>query len=224
MGSILWGEIHEYVMYTLGLGGGVMKRAGYLIALSLCLPAGLLPTGPAGAADSVGYASSLRPSASQAPPGDAAHPIAWKDQIYRNAALSTSDKGALEVTFNDQSKLSIGPNSELTVDQFVYSGSAGSDQQILKYTKGAFRFISGGVPKDKVKLETPTATIGIRGTIVRTLVTPDGTTTVGVDHGMVFITSALNGSIVQLSAGEKVTIKPGGDIGTITLGKVEGCD
>ena len=196
-----------------------MRGAARLIALCLSLTATR-----ALALESVGYASSLRPSASQAAPGETAHAIAWKEDIYRNASLSTSDKGALEVTFKDQSKLSMGPNSELTVDQFVYSGASSSDQQILKYGKGAFRFVSGAVPKDKVKIQTPTATIGIRGTIVRTLVTPDGTTTVGVDHGMVFITSLLNGQMMQLSAGQRVTLRPGGQFGTIALGKVEGCD
>ena len=196
-----------------------MRGAARLIVLVLSLTATR-----ALALESVGYASSLRPSASQTAPGEAAHSIAWKEDIYRNASLSTSDKGALEVTFKDQSKLSMGPNSELTVDQFVYSGTSSGDQQILKYGKGAFRFVSGAVPKDKVKIQTPTATIGIRGTIVRTLVTPDGTTTVGVDHGMVFITSLLNGQMMQLSAGQRVTLRPGGQFGTIALGKVEGCD
>lgn len=181
-------------------------------------------TAPAHAREAVGIASSLRPSASQAAPGESAQPVAWKDQIYRNAELATSDKGALEVTFNDQSKLSIGPNSEMKVDEFVYSGADGGGEQILHYTKGAFRFISGSVPKQNVKLQTPTATIGIRGTIVRTLVTPDGATTVGVDHGMVFITSVMTGQTLQLTAGQKITLMPGGQLGSITLGKVEGCD
>ncbi len=196
-----------------------MRGVASLIALCLCFS-----TGTAFAVESVGHASSLRPSASQTAPGQTAHPIAWKDQIFRNAELTTAATGALEITFDDQSKLSMGPNSVMTVDEFVYQGPNHNDQQILNYAKGAFRFISGTVPKDNVKIETPTATIGIRGTIVRTLVTPDGTTTVGVDEGLAFITSVLTGQTIQLSPGEKITIKPGGELGTITLGKVEGCD
>ena len=192
-------------------------------AIAVALAVGL-KLAAASASEPIGYASSLRPSASQVPPGESSREIAWKDRIFRNAELTTSEKGALEVTFDDQSKLSMGPNSEMKVDQFVYSGSQGSGEQVLKYTKGAFRFISGSVAKDKVKLETPTATIGIRGTIVRTLVTNDGSTTVGVDHGTIFITSFLTGQTIQLNAGQKLTIQPTGSFGTITLGKVEGCD
>ena len=194
-------------------------RRASLIALILCHVAAQALAG-----EVVGEASSLRPSATQAEAGGTAHAVAWKDQIFRNAQLATSEKGALEVTFLDKSKLSIGPNSSMTVDNFVYAGSGSSGQAVLKYTKGAFRFISGAISEKNVSLETPTATIGIRGTIIRTLILPDGTTIVGLDEGSAVITSVQTGQSVQLTAGQKITIKPGGELGTITLGKVEGCD
>lgn len=196
-----------------------MLRRALLIALSLCCSAA-----PVLASEIVGEASSLRPTATQAEAGGNARPISWKDQIFRNAQLVTSDKGALEVTFLDRSKLSIGPNSSMTVDAFVYSGSGATGQQVLKYAKGAFRFISGTIPEKNVSLQTPTATIGVRGTIVRTLILPDGTTTVGLDEGTAVITSIQTGQSIQLSAGQKITIMPNGSFGVITLGKVEGCD
>ena len=67
-------------------------------------------------------------------------------------------------------------------------------------------------------------TIGIRGTTLRTLVTDDGTTTVGLDSGDAFVTSKQTGQTVHLTPGEKVTIKPSGEVGNVELGKVEGCD
>ena len=129
----------------------------------------------------------------------------------------------MNVTFLDSSTLAMGANSTAIVDEFVYSGPGGSGAQTLKYVKGAFRFISGNVPKDKVKIETPTVTIGIRGTTLRTMVEPDGTTTVGLDSGQAVVTSRQTGQAITLNLGEKVTIKPGGEIGGVTLGKVEGC-
>ncbi len=187
-------------------------------ALSLALP------GAAHAAEAVGAASSLRPQASQTPQNAARADISLNAQIFRNAVLTTAAKGALEVTFLDKSKLSMGGGSSLVVDEYVYAGPGSPGRQALRYTKGAFRFISGGIPKESVRVETPTVTIGIRGTTLRTLVTEDGTTTVGLDSGDAFVTSKQTGQTLSLGPGEKVTIKPNGVIGEITLGKVEGCD
>jgi hypothetical protein len=175
------------------------------------------------AADQVGFVSAVRPMADQTLPQSPTVPVGFNAPIFRFAQLRTAPQGALEVTFLDRSKLAMGPGSRLVIDQFVYAGPGGAGQQVVRYTKGAFRFISGGIPKDQVHIETPTVSIGIRGTTIRTLVTDDGTTTVGLDHGNAFVTSKLSGQTVFLSPGEKVTIKPNGELGPITLGKVEGC-
>lgn len=188
------------------------------------LCAAMLGLAPASvAAEPVGQASSLRPAAMQKPPGAAQAPIAWKDPIFRDAELATGAAGALEVTFADSSKLAMGPNSELVVDEFTYSGQKGSGTQVIQYTKGAFRFVSGGVQKEKVQLKTPAATIGIRGTIVLTKIEPDGTTTIGVEQDEAVVTNTATGESVVLSEGEKITIKPGGDMTGVTLGQVDGC-
>ena len=175
------------------------------------------------AAEAVGSTSSLRPLAQQTLPRAAATVLSLNSAIYQNAELRTAPQGALEVTFLDKSKLSMGPSSSLVVDQYVYAGPGGAGTQVVKYTKGAFRFISGNIQKDKVRIETPTVTIGIRGTTIRTLVTDEGTTTVGLDHGEAFVTSKQTGQTVFLTPGEKVTIKSNGEMGPVTLGKVEGC-
>ena len=197
-------------------------RAGWVLqisaALSLALPAAVQ------AADVVGAASSLRPSATQTPPNVSGTEISINAQIFRNALLTTAAQGRLEVTFLDRSKLSMGGGSSLVVDEYVYAGPGNPGRQVLRYTKGAFRFISGAIPKDSIRVETPTVTIGIRGTTLRTLVTDDGTTTVGLDSGDAFVTSKQTGQTVHLTPGEKVTIKPSGEVGNVELGKVEGCD
>lgn len=175
------------------------------------------------AAEQVGFASAVRPMAQQSVPQGPTVPVNFNAPIFRFAMLRTAPTGALEVTFLDRSKLSMGPGSQLVIDQYVYAGPGGTGQQVVRYTKGAFRFISGTIPKDKVRIETPTVSVGIRGTTIRTLVTEDGTTTVGLDHGDAFVTSKQTGQTVFLTPGEKVTIKPGGEMGPVTLGKVEGC-
>lgn len=175
-------------------------------------------------AQAVGKATNLRVAAQQTPPNARPSNLVRLAPIFRNAQLTTSPTGALEVTFADGSKLSMGANSTVVVDAYVYSTPGGPGEQSVRYTKGAFRFISGTIPKDKVSIETPTVSVGIRGTVVRTFVEDDGTTTVGVDDGVITVTSKQTGQVLTLGAGEKVTIKPGGEFGQVQLGKVEGCN
>ncbi len=199
-----------------------LTRAKWLFVISASLSLAVSPV--VRAAEEVGAASSLRPRASQTQQHATAVELSLNAAIYRNAVLTTAPQGALEVTFLDTSKLSMGGGSSLVIDAFVYAGQANSGQQVVKYTRGAFRFISGSIAKDRVRIETPTVTIGIRGTTIRTLVTDDGTTTVGLDHGDAFVTSKQTGQTVFLTPGEKITIKPSGEVGSVELGKVEGCD
>ena len=92
-------------------------------------------------AESVGNASAIIPNASQQSQGTRSD-LRLKDNIIRNAELVTADAGALEVTFNDGSKLTMGQNSRLTVDEYVY-GQGSASKQTVRYTKGLFRFLSG---------------------------------------------------------------------------------
>lgn len=197
---------------------------------SLLLSAVAAATAPVLAADRVGEASALNPAAFQAPPAQGAAELRLADPIYRDARLTTNLDGALEVRFADGSKLALAAASEAWVDEFAYAGPSamasglGAGEQVIKYTKGLFRFISGSIPKNRVRLETPLVTIGVRGTMVRTLVDTDGTTTVGVDDGEAFVTVNSTGQTFTVTPGEKVTIGPGGTPGLMQTGPVDACD
>jgi hypothetical protein len=178
-------------------------------------------------AESVGNASAMIPSASQASQGTRSD-LRLKDNIIRNAELATAERGALEVTFNDGSKLTMGQNSRLTVDEYVYGGQ-GAGKQTVRYTKGLFRFLSGSIPKDNVKVETPTVTIGIRGTIFRTWVGEGGEGMTSVEYGPngeeyeVVLTSKSTGQTLVLKSGQKVAFDNQGVFEGIIDGQVEGC-
>lgn len=181
-------------------------------------------------AEPVGKASAIRTTALQQPPQAAVGELHISDAIIRNAVLSTKPDSALEVTFLDGSKLSMGANSTMTVDDYVYSGPGGAGKQTLRYTRGLFRFVSGTIPKDQVKIDTPTVTIGIRGTIFRTKVNADGSGEVAVEFGPngesydVYLTSP-SGQTMDLHSGEKVGFGgPGGVFGDVTGGTIEGCE
>lgn len=175
-------------------------------------------------AQQVGVATNLRTVALQTPPGARQFELVRMAPIFRGAVLATSPRGALEVTFADGSRVSMGGGSSVVVDQYVYGGPGGGGQQAVRYTKGFFRFVSGQIPRDRVRQETPTVTIGIRGTILRVAVKEDGSTTVGVDRGAIDVTSKLTGRTVTLNGGERMIIDAAGAFGQLEYGKVEGCD
>lgn len=175
-------------------------------------------------AQQVGQATNLRVVATEAPPGGRPFEIVRFAPIYRGAVLSTSPRGALEVTFRDGSRMGMGGASSVVVDEYVYAGPGGGGQQAIRYTKGFFRFVSGQIPRDRIQQQTPTVTIGVRGTVVRVAVKDDGTTTVGVDDGSVVVRSKLTGREVTIAGGERITVGAAGDFGGIEQGKVEGCE
>ena len=180
-------------------------------------------------ADAVGKTSAIIPSASQADQGTRSD-LHLKDPIIRNAELATADRGALEVTFLDGSRLSMGQNSRLTVDEYVYGGAGGASKQTVRYTKGLFRFLSGTIPKDNVKIDTPTVTIGIRGTIFRVALLEDGSGGASVEYGPngesyeIVITSKETGKTIVLKSGQKVSFDNHGVFDGIVDGQVEGCE
>jgi hypothetical protein len=184
----------------------------------------------AASGEPVGSASAIKPSATQSVPQGSRTDLRLRDPIIRNAELVTAERGALEVTFLDGSRLSMGQNSRLTVDKFVYAGPGGAGEQSLRYTKGLFRFVSGSIPKDKVKIETPAVTIGIRGTVLRAAVNDDQSGAVSVEYGPngetyeVFITSKATGKVITLQSGQKIGFDSNGVFEGIVDGQVEGCN
>ena len=178
-------------------------------------------------AEAVGNASAIIPNAQQQSQGTRSD-LRLRDNIIRNAELVTTERGALEVTFNDGSKLTMGQNSRLTVDEYVY-GQGGASKQTVRYTKGLFRFLSGSIPKDNVKIDTPTVTIGIRGTILRTWVGDDGAGATSVEYGPngevyeVVMTTKATGQTIVVKSGQKVAFDNQGVFEGIVDGQVEGC-
>lgn len=201
----------------------MLRVAGLAIAVVLSLS-------PASAwAQQVGQASAIKTAAFQQAPTQTQSELKLQDAIIWKSTLSTPSNGALEVKFLDDSKLSMGANSNVVIDEFTYSGPGGAGQQTLRYTKGLFRFVSGHVPKDKVKIETPAVSIGIRGTIFRTQVNDDGSGEVSVDYGPngetyeVVIVSKISGKTLVLHSGQKVSFDGEGVFEGVTDGTIEGC-
>lgn len=183
-----------------------------------------LASGGQVAAEQVGRTSAVRPEATQTAPGSTTQTMRVNDAIVRNASLDTTSAGALEVIFADNSKLSLGPNSNAVIDEFVYAGPGNSaGAQTLKYTKGVFRYVSGAIPPTKVKLQTPAVTIGIRGTDVRTSVEVSGASCIAaVEHDVDYTT--ISGKTGRVPEGNSICISESGEPGPLMAGTTLPCD
>ena len=93
------------------------------------------------------------------------------DDIYHNETIETGDESATEFVFLDETKLALGPNSSLVLDRFVFDPATDTGSFVMTATAGVFRFVSGKLPKKAYEIHTPTATIGIRGTVFTFIVT-----------------------------------------------------
>jgi hypothetical protein len=97
------------------------------------------------------------------------------DAIFASDTLRTSADGALGITLRDDTRLSLGPNSEVRVDRYVYAPGEGGLGMVLKFIRGAAVYVSGRMAKlapESIRLEAPSGIVGVRGTTVAIRVGP----------------------------------------------------
>lgn len=89
--------------------------------------------------------------------------------VFAADGLRTGDGGSLGVTLKDDTRLSLGPNSEVRLDRYVYAPGNGGLGMVIKFVRGVAAYVSGRIARiapDSIRLETPSAIVGVRGTSV----------------------------------------------------------
>jgi hypothetical protein len=87
--------------------------------------------------------------------------------VLEHDGLRTGPDGTLGVTLKDDTRVSLGPSSEVRVERFVYAPGGGGLEMALKFVRGVAAYVAGRIAKlapDAVRLETPAAIVGVRGT------------------------------------------------------------
>jgi hypothetical protein len=87
--------------------------------------------------------------------------------VYQSDTLRTGTDGRLAMTLRDETRLSMGPNTEITLSAFAFAPAEGQLSMVLRIARGALAYVSGRIAKlmpQAVRLETPTSVIGVRGT------------------------------------------------------------
>ena len=157
-------------------------------ALILPVLFALLPAAAAaqGAPQRIGVAGGVNGLVQATAPGAAARAIKSGAPLFLNDRVVTDAKGKLQLMLLDETVFTVGPNSDLTLDEFVYDPANDGGKVSAKIAKGAFRFVTGKVArKDPASMDVKLSvgTIGIRGTIVGGRADENGATVILLGPG-----------------------------------------
>lgn len=96
--------------------------------------------------------------------------------LFQADGLRTGPDGRLGVTLKDDTRVSLGPSSEVRLDRFKYAPADGQLGFVLKVVRGVAAYVSGRIARlspDSIRLETPEAIVGVRGTTLAVRVIPE---------------------------------------------------
>jgi len=166
---------------------------------------------PAFAGDVVGSVTKFQ-AAGSFQRGQASGTLGLGAMVENADILQTDASGKLVLKLNDESEVTLGSNAKLIVDEFVYNPQAGKRGGVIKSVEGAFLWATKKKGQKEFKIETPVATIGIRGTTVWGGMI-DGKFSVFLADGEVTVTNAA-GSVTLNQKGQGTTIGAAGDAPT----------
>lgn len=128
---------------------------GLTLALSL---------GAASAAQEIGAVGAVNPATVGEPPAAAARQLRIADRVVRNERIFAGPDGLAQIMLADQTTVTVGPNSEIVLDDFIYDPAADSGRIALTLTRGALRFIGGRTSKSEAAaIRAPGGVVFVRG-------------------------------------------------------------
>jgi hypothetical protein len=89
------------------------------------------------------------------------------EAVYQDDGLRTGTDGHLGVTLKDETRVSLGPDSEIQLSRFQFSPAEGQLALVMKLLRGSAAFVSGRIASlrpEAVRIETPSTIVGVRGT------------------------------------------------------------
>jgi hypothetical protein len=164
---------------------------------------GVLPS--PGELSKIGVVAAAKGMVEVTTPGAAGRVVQSGEEIFIGDEVKTDAMGHLQILLLDETVFTIGPNSAITIDKFIYDPKTQVGNMQASITKGVFRYISGKIAAKKpenVTIKLPTATIGIRGTIVAGEASPTRSMAMLLGPGSRNETGATIGSFVMTGTGE----------------------
>ncbi len=149
----------------------------------------------------VGVTGAVNPQTTGTPPASEMRTLRIGTDIIFEERIETLARGQAHIMFLDGSTLTIGPNSNLVIDRFVYDPDAKVGDLVVSVSKGVFRFVGGRISKtSEVVFKTPSSEIGIRGGVLQAEIDND------------------TGAATQTFLfGEYMKVRAGGETETVTV-------
>jgi hypothetical protein len=98
------------------------------------------------------------------------------DLVYLGDVVQTGTDGRVGINFTDGTSFNLSSSARMALTEFVYDPNGKSNSTLFNLTKGTFTFVAGNIAKTgDMKIDTPVATMGIRGTTPRVEISDDGT-------------------------------------------------
>jgi hypothetical protein len=98
------------------------------------------------------------------------------DPVYLGDVVQTGADGRVGITFTDGTAFNLSSNARMAMTEFVYDPNSKSNTTLFSLTKGVFTFVAGKIAKTgDMKVDTPVATMAIRGTTPHVEISDDGT-------------------------------------------------
>lgn len=143
-----------------------MQKLAWLAALMTLLV-------PVSSAQAIGTAVGVDQDAEAR--GAAARTLVVGDDVFIGDRIVTDARGQVQILFDDDTKLVVGPRSSLVIEDYLLRANGSAGKLAVNALSGTFRFITGGAPKDRYVISTPTGQIGVRGTAFDFYVTKSAT-------------------------------------------------
>jgi ferric-dicitrate binding protein FerR (iron transport regulator) len=135
-------------------------------------------------------------------------PLSTGSGVHANEIIKTGDASSAQLLFVDQTNLTVGAKSEVKLDRFVYDPK-GNGKVVMNAGRGVFRFVSGTQNKKSYQINTPVATIGVRGTVF-TFMNTNTQLFLTTTNGVVLVTIRPSGPTVEVPAGWSIVVYPNG--------------
>jgi hypothetical protein len=127
--------------------------------------------------------------------------------VHANERIATRAFDRAHLVFADGSALTVGPDSELVIDRFVYDADRKVGELALSASRGVFRLVGGAISKKgEVVINTPSGNVGIRGGIVMIAIGSDASTVATFLYGDAMTVSNQGATSKAVRAGSQILV------------------
>jgi hypothetical protein len=141
--------------------------------------------------------------------------LAVNDAIFKGDVLQTGSDGTLGITFDDETTFTLKPNARIAVDEFVYRQGGTGNAAAFNVLLGTVAFVAAEVAHSgTMRIDTPTSSLGIRGTTGVVEVPADGAAAGGAGAVSIKLYPDVDGRVGRI----EVFGRDGAQLGVLSRG------